>query len=102
MSIALGNASKNLQTFSKSFEAVITNGVFYVKCYRDLNRNGQYDSCSDVLIVRQVGIAYNGKDYALTIGDGDGDSVLDYDEQVHGSIPTDANNYCFNLNEWPR
>ena len=78
-------------------DAVVTNGVCVVNCWRDFNGNGAYDEGVDVLYSRTLAKADNGKAVSASIGDADGDGQADSSELVHGTDPQDAGNYCFNL-----
>ena len=85
------------KTFSKVFIATITNCVFRIKCYRDLNRNGVYDLDIDPLDIYPIGVGYNGKEYAITIGDNDRDKILDSMEFAERTDALDPKNYCFHM-----
>ena len=85
------------RVFWHSFTTIVTNGNFYVKCYRDLNRNGIYDSDIDPLNVYLIGGGYNGKEYAITIGDCDRDKVVDSVEFAEQTDALNPKNYCFHM-----
>ena len=90
-------ADRPSRTFSKLFTTVVTNGNLYVKCYRDLNRNGAFNPEADTLVVRQVGSGYNNKEYTIVIGDHDLDKIVDSVELTENTNPLDRNNYCFRM-----
>lgn len=69
-----------------------TAGAAYVKCFRDLDRNGVYDADRDIFLVRAIpsgGVAR----LAFSFGDVDGDNVPDHVERAEGTDPYDAKNY---------
>lgn len=73
-----------------------TVGAAYVKCFRDLDRNGVYDADRDIFLVRAIpsgGVAR----LVFSFGDVDGDNVPDHVERAEGTDPYDAKNHRFNL-----
>ena len=83
------------QPFSMSLASVVTNGSLYVKCYRDLNRNGLYDDADGTLIVYQISAAYDGKDYSIVIGDNDCDTLDDDEISIQRVLdPKGHNSFC--------
>ena len=85
------------KTSSNAFFITVTNGLFYVKCYRDLNRNGTYDYDVDPLDIYPIRGSHNNKEYAITIGDNDRDTVVDSVEFAEQTNSLDPNNYCFHM-----
>ena len=84
-------------TASASVDIVVTNGFAYAKCLRDFDADGGHYGEGDVLYVRTLTKADNGKTVTVAIGDFDGDKVSDGMEVAHGTDPRNAKNYCFNL-----
>ena len=83
-----------------SFNYVVAERVFdgnlYVHVFRDLNKNGVYDSGIDGVYSCCLGVFNNGRKVDLLIGDSDHDNILDSIELYEGTSPVDRLNYCFN------
>ncbi len=80
-----------------ALDRIVTNGYLYVRCLRDLDRDGVFGTADDLLYRASVGNSWNGKRYHLGIGDIDGDGIIDSIEEAEGTDPHGATNYCFNL-----
>ena len=85
------------QTASVDVDTVVTNGVAYAKCLRDFNGDGVYVEGDDVLYVRTLAKADNGKTVVVAVGDRDHDGIPDGEELAEGTDPRDPRSYCFNL-----
>ena len=72
---------------------VATNRYLYLTAYRDVNGNGVFDTGVDLHSVFTV--ANNTQSSEFTIGDTDGDKILDSIELTEGTDPTNRLNYCY-------
>ena len=72
-----------------SFDVATFSGEYYVKSYRDMNRNGQYDADVDPLAIAKVGEGTTVAVVEFAFGDLDGDGVSDVQELADGSDPCD-------------
>lgn len=85
------------QTASVAVDVIVTNGIAYAKCMRDFDANGECDEDYDVLYVRALTKADNGKTVTVAVGDRDADGIPDGEEIAEGTNHRDAKSYCFNL-----
>lgn len=88
----VGNATTNFPVFG-----VVTNGVFYVKYFRDVNKNGEYDEGIDIYKATQFGSSENHERNGVLLGDYDQDGVLDSEEIADRTDPFNRLDYRFNL-----
>ena len=72
---------------------VATNRYLYLTAYRDVNGNGVFDTGVDLHSVFTV--ANNTQSSEFTIGDTDGDKILDSIELTEGTDPTNRHEYCY-------
>jgi hypothetical protein len=91
-------ASNAFVTATKNYpvSGIVTEGRIYVRGFRDIDRNGVYDAGVDGSFSLDLTRGNNGATVNLTIGDSDGDNILDSVEMSEGSSPMDRLNYCFN------
>ena len=75
----------------------VMGGELFVKVFRDFNTNGVYDADIDAFVSYRLTCANNGKTVTLSIGDSDGDKILDSVEQREGTNPLSDLSYCFSL-----
>lgn len=74
---------------------VVTNRYLYLTVYRDVNCNGVFDAGIDLHSVFSVANLAQGLEASFTIGDTDGDKILDSIELTEGTDPTNWHNYCY-------
>ncbi len=90
-------ASFSSATFSYDVDTVVTGGVVYVKCLRDLDGDGELDVGVEQIVVTRLTLASRGKTENVAVGDYDGDGIADMQELQDGTDPYDKNNYAINL-----
>ncbi len=85
------------QTFAYNVDTIVTGGVVYVKCLRDLDGDGELDIGVEQIVVTKFTSASRGKTENAVVGDYDGDGIADTQELQDGTDPYDKNNYAVNL-----
>lgn len=74
---------------------IATNRYLYLTIYRDVNSNGVFDAGVDLHSVFSVANLAQGADASFTIGDTDGDKILDSIELTEGTDPMNRHDYCY-------
>ena len=86
-------AASFAETACVTVSTVVANGVAYAKCLRDFDADGEYAEGGDILYVRELTKADNGKTVTVAVGDRDADGIPDSKEVEEGTDPRDAKNY---------
>ncbi len=85
------------QTFTYNIDTIVTGGVVYVKCLRDLDGDRELDVGVEQIVVTKLTSASRGKTENAVVGDYDDDGIADTQELQDGTNPYDKNNYAVNL-----
>jgi len=80
---------------TNTYAVLATDGPLYLRSYRDLNRNGQYDEDDDVLLVEEVPYLASVSSTIFKFGDIDRDGVDDVVERREGTDPYNALEFRF-------
>ena len=83
-------------SFDYPLTEAVCDGNVYIYGFRDLNKNGVYDSDTDGVYSYRLSKVDSGKRIKLSIGDSDHDTIIDSIELSEGTSPIDRLNYCFN------